>query len=368
MFKLAAGYVPAFMHQSLIPDDVELVELGFGAAKALFSSASSGIDGYTGGYSCHFGRSPITDVKELQSKFIDQLNDSVGKFGNLISFGFHLSGPVNSNIGNLGFTSHYVPSISNERSAAAFLSRVREKTDTEVWLENANYYSSCGRSIIDVWHSNLEIAAVANCRLIVDLAHLVIDCRNSGVSPEIILGMIPWRMVAEVHLSGISIDANKRFHDGHALPVHHECWRLLDIIACELQVLNEDVYINIEHTDQDWLENKILYNADFEELRKLCLRANSNSMVTYDIDCHAVSDAKKYVKKKMRRIVSNLTEISEVFGVSEVELLDNWLTYESDNVCSISFARDEISCGSIYCVDAFRKYLDSLVVNHEIWR
>ena len=73
MIKLATGYIPSFLGRLNIADDVELIELGYGSSKSIFRSPKKGIQDYTGDYSCHFGRSPITEEKSIQKKFINKL-------------------------------------------------------------------------------------------------------------------------------------------------------------------------------------------------------------------------------------------------------------------------------------------------------
>ena len=254
--QIACSYNPMFLDDmSLISPNVQLIELGMEAYYSIFFEQTGDLPAYYHNHlSLHLARSPIVETCAYQDVFLEEKLLPLITDQRIISVGFHLSGSRYDNIGKFGFTSHYKSSPVYEKNCIRFVREVHDKTGKEVWLENANFYSKNISEIIENWRSVSRILENSNAKLIVDISHLVIDCANIGVSPDIFLGCICWDKVSEIHLSGIIEGRDGTLHDGHGKKIDTRSWLLLKKIL-DLNVLNNDVFVNIEHSEPSWANN-----------------------------------------------------------------------------------------------------------------
>lgn len=357
MVNLACGFNPNFFTGAIRPHSkVKLIEIGFRAYRHIFRDNFC-IDNYYGKFSLHISRSPITEVKKHQKDFITDNMKGFASNSKLQSIGYHIMGERTSNIGKYGFTSHYTPSKLREERAINFINLTRDTTGVDVWLENANFYSSDLKSILLSWQSIIKISEYTNTKIIFDISHLIIDCLNCNASPNIIIGMIPWDRVSEVHLSGIITGKNGILHDGHSEPINDFTWEILDLLL-KNKLLGKGTYLNIEHTDSDWHLKLKLYENDFNIL--------NNKISTYDpisstetIRHDASRFAKGYVKKILADHIENLQDICQEIGKSKEILLSEWIIFIEKNAVNLCLTKEEED-GNInnrYITNSFRDYI-----------
>ena len=257
--KLALGYNPEFLQQGHYFDNIDLLELGLFEYSQLLKKRIC-----FPFLSLHLARSPITESVNIQNEYINQITKSINS-KDFISVGFHLVGNRFSNIGQFGFSPHYEPSDEYEKNAIRFLKNIQVKLNLDTWLENANFYSSSFDEIQKAYISLVKIAKHSSSKLIIDLSHLVIDSCNNNIDPSYVIGLIDWSLVTEIHLSGIIEDKNGVLHDGHSQVVDERVWGLLEKV---LPLINDDTYINLEHTDPCLIiDNKI--KNDIKKLNEI---------------------------------------------------------------------------------------------------
>ncbi|MEY8197706.1 MAG: DUF692 family protein [Colwellia sp.] len=355
--KIAAGFNPNFITNTIpLNPDVKLIEIGLTAYNKLFTSQSIEIPSYRNDFSLHIARTPISEKSSIQNDYIARNLSDISTNSRIRSIGYHLSGARNLNIGKYGMTSHYTASKISEKNAISFLKKTQDLTQKDVWLENANFYSETSKSILEAWNSTLYIAEKSNSTLIVDISHIIIDCRNNSLSPEIILGMIPWNKVSEIHLSGIVTGRDGILHDGHSQPINEECWRLFDHLLYN-KLIPKDAYINIEHTDSIWSEFTDLYENDFNNLKtkissdyKLNISMASNKINSY---------AKGYLKKKLVSSIENLSEVCTNLGFSENEIITNWFSNIDNSTVILALSPEDAdkNINSVYFLESFTNFL-----------
>jgi uncharacterized protein (UPF0276 family) len=362
MLNLACGFNENFHTDTLKPHaDVKLIEIGYEACQLLINSSL--LPRYHGNFSLHLSRSAITEEKKNQKEFILKYIKALSASSRLTSIGFHLMNARTSNIGKYGFTSHYEPTLRNERRAIEFIASTQELTGLEVWIENANFYSRNVHSIIESWRSIVKISEKTNAKIIFDLSHLIIDCVNCEISPNVILGMIPWGRVAELHISGIITDKNGRLHDGHSKSINEETWGFLNQILLHNLVEN-GTYINIEHTDLAWSENFHAYESDFSRLNSIISaykKIPERTGVHYDANIFAQS----YVKKTLSENIENMDEICSALDVTKEKILDGWIRYIDDHGVNLCLMRSEVNknINNKHLVTSFREYIEYLSRN-----
>nr|WP_229804673.1 DUF692 family multinuclear iron-containing protein [Paludibacterium paludis] len=333
------------------------MEVGLAAYKHVFSEAKHLDIEYRGDISLHVARSPITEAAVFQNAFIQEKLAGIGKDARVVSIGFHLCGDRRDNIGAYGFSSHYRCSAGAENRATAFIARVTAATGKPVWIENANFYSASPAEIVANWKSIVRIAEHSGASLIIDLSHLIIDCLNNGVSPDICLGMIPWDSVAELHLSGIVEGRDGALHDGHGSPVDHRVWAMLDTLM-RYGLVGGDIYLNIEHSDSAWLADPVAYRADFARLAsRLAAPSRTNG------GKNALGYARAYLKTLLKNAIVNFDEVVELSGISERELLDGWLSHVDATKKRLALSTEEMDSlirrESIVFTDTFIDYIES---------
>ena len=361
--KLACSYNPLFYEGGLsLHDGVELMELGFLAYRSVLSNHDRvGLNECEDlSLSLHVSRSPITENAQNQDVFISEKIRPVRDDARLISVGFHLCDDRRKNIGRFGFSSHYESSKAKEARAIRFIGNVQDSIGKQVWVENANFYSSSPREIVSNWKSFNRIVRQSQARSIIDLSHLVIDCANNDMDPHLLVGLIDWQSVVEIHLSGIVSGRDGMLHDGHSSPVSSKVWRLLENIR-ELGVLSEeDLYCNIEHSDRRWGDCSEEYLNDFNIIESI-FSAETN-FPGKQID--ATPYAKGYLKTLISEEVENLNQISSHFNLTHDNLLDRWLNHVEQGKYRLSLSRDdmdsEIQKESLYFIDSFIHFINKL--------
>ncbi|PHV12400.1 multinuclear nonheme iron-dependent oxidase [Chitinimonas sp. BJB300] len=305
-YIIGAGWCPAFAHFRsglAMPDSVQFMELGF---RELFLWCDAPYQRHGLDLSLHLARSPITEDKTNQQHFIRHVRRKLEAVGDksravaasMRSIGVHLTGSRSEGIGPFGFSSHYQFDNFAERRATYFLENISSETGLPVWIENANFYSHSAKEIIQTWQSVTRLCDHTGAGLIVDLSHIYIEASNAGISPVLVLGMVPWHHAREIHISGVILGANGVRHDGHSQPVSPDVWALLDI-CLESDLLQGQVIINIEHTDPAWMNQVAEYYADFNQLQLKVAASATQSRVSPDLDPGAY--AKGFLRKILMR-------------------------------------------------------------------
>lgn len=362
--KIACSYNPMFLDNvSLIDKNVELIELGMEAYHHIFSKQTSRLSqSYINHLSLHLARSPIVEDCLYQDVFISEKLMPVINDKRIISIGFHLSGNRYENIGKFGLTSHYKASKIAEENCIRFINQVESLTKKEVWIENANFYSENIIEIIDNWRSVARILENSNAKLIVDISHLIIDCINIGISPNIFLGCICWDKVSEIHLSGIVEGRDGTLHDGHGNEVDIRSWELFkDILS--LNLLNNDTFINIEHSELSWVNNMEIYQRDFNSL-KLLINNYHKSHTISEKSNNSEKYAISFLKKNIYGSIKNYKSICQKLGKSEEEVFYLWINYLFSKYKRISLSKSEIDSmvqkDSIYILDSFVEFVENM--------
>lgn len=362
--KIACSYNPMFLdNASLIDTNIELIELGMEAYHHIFFKQSGHLSQlYTNSLSLHLARSPIIEDYPYQDTFIEEKLMPIINDDKIISIGFHLSGNRYENIGKFGLTSHYKASKIAESNCIRFINQVENLTKKEVWIENANFYSENIVEIIDNWRSVARILENSNAKLIVDISHLVIDCINIGVSPDIFLGCICWDKVAEIHLSGIIEGRDGTLHDGHGNEVDIRSWELFKKVL-ELNLLNDNTFINIEHSESSWINNIEIYQRDFTYLKSLTNnyhKLHTISEKSNNSERYAIS----FLKKTIYSNIKNYKNICQALGKSEEDVFNQWIDYVFSKYKRISLSKSEVDSmiqkDSIYILDSFIEFVENM--------
>ena len=287
--KLGAGYNPALCAGSLeLPNNVELIEFGL----AEYSYVASTFEKKTN-LSLHIARSPITEDKKTQVKYLEKLNEKINN-NRLHSIGFHLSGERNSGIGRYGFTSHYTDSSTKRENAIRFIKSSQDLFQIPIWIENANFYSGSFNEVLKNFDAITDIVYKTDAKLIIDLTHLYIDVRNASGNIFEIINVIPWSNVAEIHLSGMIVGKDGVFHDGHNKPISEQIFALFSVIS-ENYLDSCNLFVTVEHTDKDWINHKEEYFHDFHKITGIL--NTKRDEIKSKINTTADQYARKYLYK-----------------------------------------------------------------------
>lgn len=356
--KLACSYNHHFSTGRLLPNkNIKIIELGFKAYNDLFFNKNTPEHLRDIQLSLHISRSPITEPIENQNIFISEKLSEIKNDDRIISIGFHLCGHRNDNIGKYGFSSHYSKTLESECNAIEFIKNVTCKTNKPVWLENANFYSSSAEEVIENWISFNKIIKKSNAKSIIDLSHLIIDCKNNNISPYLVIGFIDWSKVIEVHLSGIIIGNDGALHDGHSVRVSSLVWEMLEQLI-KSNLVKKSIIFNIEHSDNNWADEKEIYNADFDILNNILNMSFSEGVKNSQANKYALG----YLRKLLTEEIENLEEISEHFNSSIEEILNSWIEHIVNIEKRISLSSDDMDSllakNSVHFVQSFIEFIE----------
>ena len=337
--RLACAFNQNFISGDLeIQKDVSMIEIGVEGFSHIRNRGYPGaFKTYGGRFSIHVARSPITEHSDAQDAFISEVVPDVKGASEVMSCGFHLCGPRHANIGKYGFTTHYECTPEAEMHAIRFIEKVKDKTGKEVWIENANFYSPDGPSLVRNLESTVRIAREAQAGIILDLAHMAIDARNNGLDPRLFVGFVAWESVVELHLSGIIKGRDGALHDGHSKSVDLECWDLFEELL-KMGIVEDGVYINIEHSDDTWRKSAVEYEKDFRTCVAMMRKSPEGSRYSENSERYARS----YLAATLKRVVANMDEICEALDRDQDQLISDWFQYLDRNELSVAFTPSEI--------------------------
>ncbi|MBI6549734.1 DUF692 family multinuclear iron-containing protein [Xenorhabdus lircayensis] len=252
--------------------------------------------------------------------------------------------------------------ISRKRkNAIKFIKKTQEKIEKSIWIENANFYSSSPKEIYNNWQSFNHILDSSEAKAIIDLSHLIIDCKNNNIEPSLLIGFISWEKVIELHLSGIHCSKDGTLHDGHNVAISPMVWDLLKQIH-SLNLLHKNIYINIEHSDKEWQNNQNIYDKDFMLLEEVFYKSKPNQYIKLD----PVKYARNYLKKIIKDDIENFSEILEFLKLSEAELFNAWFHYIEKTGYRISLSEDDmdtiIATKSQYIINSFSHFIEEIKI------
>jgi uncharacterized protein (UPF0276 family) len=103
--------------------------------------------------------------------------------------------------------------------------RVQDHLGRRIALENPSSYVRFRHSVLPEWEFLAEVAAQADCGILLDVNNVYVSARNHGFDPLRYLDGIPRQRVAQIHLAGYT-DMGRYLFDTHSAPVSEPVWRL----------------------------------------------------------------------------------------------------------------------------------------------
>jgi len=121
-----------------------------------------------------------------------------------------------------------LPLPFTEESLAHVVARVGQVQDglgRQILLENVSSYLTFSASTLTEWDFLAEVAARADCGILLDVNNVYVSARNHGFDAEAYLKGIPVDRVGQFHLAGYS-DHGTHLLDTHDGPVTDPVWAL----------------------------------------------------------------------------------------------------------------------------------------------
>jgi len=116
------------------------------------------------------------------------------------------------------------------RHVAQRVEQVQERLGRRIALENVSSYLEFQGSTLHEWDFLAELAARADCGILLDVNNVYVNARNHGFDPHAYLEAIPIERVWQVHLAGHS-DRGTHLLDTHGSKVCDAVWELYRV-AC----------------------------------------------------------------------------------------------------------------------------------------
>lgn len=107
------------------------------------------------------------------------------------------------------------------------VARVQDRLGRRIALENVSTYVAFEADEMPEWEFLAEIAARADCGILLDINNVFVSAHNHGLDAEKYLDAIPSERVFQIHLAGPS-EAGPLLIDTHDHPVREEVWRLYE--------------------------------------------------------------------------------------------------------------------------------------------
>jgi hypothetical protein len=214
-------------------------------------------------HSLHLSRAPFCEPKAIQERFVSYLFTALPPV--VTSVGMHLTGRYSQDMGFFGLGTAFLSSPKSRRTVERLFTLIRTRSEIPLLIENANFYDPSLCECLGTLEFQNEICASHGVGIILDLAHLLMNAHNLGVSEDYLLGKVDLRHVAVLHVSGVKQSRDGALHDGHNFPVHPRVWRFL---AKVLALLDRPVFVVLEHTDQCWSKALSRFTADLRRLKR----------------------------------------------------------------------------------------------------
>ncbi len=109
--------------------------------------------------------------------------------------------------------------------------RVQDRLRRQILLENPSTYIAFAHSTMPEWTFMAELAAAADCGILLDVNNIYVSARNLDFDPYAYVDGIPVDRVAQIHLAGFT-DMGTYLFDTHSAPVSDDVWSLY-AYACE---------------------------------------------------------------------------------------------------------------------------------------
>jgi len=110
---------------------------------------------------------------------------------------------------------------------AGRIARVQERLGRRILVENVSSYLTYRQSAMPEWEFLAEVAARADCGILLDVNNIHVSAVNHGFSAETYVDAIPPARVGQIHLAGYS-DRGTHLLDTHDAPVVPAVWRLYE--------------------------------------------------------------------------------------------------------------------------------------------
>jgi hypothetical protein len=108
---------------------------------------------------------------------------------------------------------------------ASRVAYVQERLGRQLLLENPSSYATFAAGELGEAEFLAELAARADCGILLDVNNVHVSCRNHGWDPAAYLAAIPAERVGYLHLAG-HIDEDGLLIDTHDQPVCDDVWAL----------------------------------------------------------------------------------------------------------------------------------------------
>lgn len=141
------------------------------------------------------------------------------------------------------------------------INRVQEFLGRRILLENVSSYVVCAHDEMNEWTFLSELAARADCWLLLDVNNVYVSARNHGFNPREYIDAMPGRRVRQIHLAGHQ-DQGDLVIDTHDHPIRDE---VFDLYAYTLQKLGP-IPTMIERDDHIPPLEQLL--AELEQVRR----------------------------------------------------------------------------------------------------
>ena len=130
-----------------------------------------------------------------------------------------LGGPAVHDLWPLPYTAEALAHV------AARVARVQDRLGRRILLENPSSYAAFAASELGEAEFLAELAARADCGILLDVNNIHVSCKNHGWDPAAYLAAIPAERVGYLHLAG-HIEEDGLLIDTHDQPVCDEVWAL----------------------------------------------------------------------------------------------------------------------------------------------
>jgi uncharacterized protein len=105
------------------------------------------------------------------------------------------------------------------------ITRVQERLGRRMLVENVSSYLTYTHSAMPEWEFLAEVAARADCGILLDVNNVYVSAVNHRFAPETYLAAMPAARVGQIHLAGHS-DHGNHLLDTHDAPVAVPVWDL----------------------------------------------------------------------------------------------------------------------------------------------
>lgn len=112
--------------------------------------------------------------------------------------------------------------------AVARIRELRDAIERPVAIENISYYAHPGQAEMSEADFLLEVLERADCKLLLDVNNVFVNCTNHRADPLRFLAQMPMERVVQLHVAGHSQRDNGLIIDTHGEPVLEPVYALLE--------------------------------------------------------------------------------------------------------------------------------------------